>query len=306
MAKKTEIEAKNDGELVENCEQPIIRIETLIQIVRDIPVMLDRDLAKLYGVDVAQLNRQVKRNIERFPSDFMFQLTKEEYANLKCQFGISSWGGNRFLPYAFTEQGVAMLSGVLRSPIAITTNIQIMRAFVAMRHITASNTQMLQRLANIEYHQIETDKRIDEVFRLLDQGAKAKQGIFYDGQIFDAYAFVSDLIKSATTRVVLIDNYIDETVFTLLDKRQPSVSAKIYTKHITAQLQLDLERHNAQYAPVAIEQYENSHDRFLLIDDKVYHLGASLKDLGKRWFAFSLMEELTSEELINRITIQST
>ena len=161
-------------------------IESLIYVVRNCQVMLDRDLAMLYQVETGQLNRQVKRNIERFPSDFMFQMTKEELANLKCHFGISSWGGDRHQPYVFTESGIAMLSGVLRSEIAVSVNIRIMRAFVAMRHFFVNNAQVFQRLTNIEYHQVETDKRIDEVFKLIDARTQPQQGIFFDGQVFDA------------------------------------------------------------------------------------------------------------------------
>lgn len=212
------------------------------------------------------------------------------------------------MPYAFTESGIAMLSSVLHSDVAIEVNIRIMRAFTAMRHIMSASAQVLQRLSTIEYHQIESDKhivetnlRIDEVFRRLDQGARAKQGLFFEGQIYDAYVFVSDLIKSAQIRIVLVDNYIDESVLTLLDKRKDGVEAKIYTKRITSQLSLDLSRHNAQYAPIDILEYTHSHDRFLIVDDTVYHIGASLKDLGNKLFAFSQMQELGADELLARI-----
>lgn len=213
------------------------------------------------------------------------------------------------MPYAFTEQGVAMLSSVLRSQTAIEVNIQIMRAFVSMRHFMVNNASVFSRLETIEYHQLEmqqhqqeTDKRIDEVFRRLDEGnAKPKQGVFYNGQVYDAYTFVSDLIKSAKKRIVLIDNYVDETVLTLLDKRDNNVSAIIYTQQISRQFQLDIDRHNAQYAPIDVETFHLSHDRFLCIDDDVYHIGASIKDLGKKWFGFSKMEILTPDELVERI-----
>ena len=213
------------------------------------------------------------------------------------------------LPYAFTEQGVAMLSSVLRSQTAIDVNIQIMRAFVSMCHFMVNNASVFSRLETIEYHQLEmqqhqqkTDKRIDEVFRRLDEGdAKPKQGVFYNGKIYDAYTFVSDLIKSAKKRIVLIDNYVDETVLTLLDKRDNNVSAIIYTQQISRQFQLDIDRHNAQYAPIDVETFRLSHDRFLCIDDDVYHIGASIKDLGKKWFGFSKMEILTPDELVERI-----
>ena len=283
-------------------------IEPLIKVIRGQQVMLDKDLATLYGVETRVLNQTVKRNIERFPDDFRFELSREEC--LRSQIVISNGrGGNRYSTYAFTEQGVAMLSSVLRSQTAIEVNIQIMRAFVSMRHFMVNNASVFSRLETIEYHQLEmqqhlqeSDKRIDEVFRRLDEGnAKPKQGVFYNGQVYDAYTFVSDLIKSAKKRIVLIDNYVDETVLTLLDKRDNNVSAIIYTQQISRQFQLDIDRHNAQYAPIDVETFRLSHDRFLCIDDDVYHIGASIKDLGKKWFGFSKMEILTPDELVERI-----
>lgn len=180
---------------------------------------------------------------------------------------------------------------------------------MSMRHFLSVNADIFHRLSTMEYHQLEilqhqqeTDKRIDEVFRRLDEGsAKPKQGVFYNGQIYDAYAFVADLIKSAKKRIILIDNYVDETVLTLLDKRENGVSAVIYTQQISRQFQLDIERHNAQYAQIEVETFRLSHDRFLCIDDDVYHIGASIKDLGKKWFGFSKMEILTPEELLEKI-----
>ena len=290
-------------------------IESLIKVIRGQQVMLDKDLATLYGVETKVLNQTVKRNIERFPNDFRFELSREEC--LRSQIVTSNGrGGNRYSSYAFTEQGVAMLSSVLRSKTAIEVNIQIMRAFVSMRHFMVNNASVFSRLETMEYHQLEilqhqqdtdkhieaTNKRIDEVFRRLDEGnAKPKQGVFYNGQIYDAYTFVSGLIKSAKKRIVLIDNYVDETVLTLLDKRDNNVSAIIYTQQINRQFQLDIDRHNAQYAPIDVETFRLSHDRFLCIDDDVYHIGASIKDLGKKWFGFSKMEILTPDELVERI-----
>ena len=309
-------------EPVTNCEQSKIdiikcdnhelagNIEPLIKVIRGQQVMLDKDLAMLYGVEAKVLNQAVKRNVERFPNDFRFQLTKEECLRSQIVTLNEKQGKHlKYMPYAFTEQGVAMLSSVLRSQTAIEVNIQIMRAFVSMRHFMVNNASVFRRLETIEYHQLEmqqhqqeTDKRIDEVFRRLDEGnAKPKQGVFYNGQIYDAYTFVSDLIKSAKKRIVLIDNYVDETVLTLLDKRDNNVSAIIYTQQINRQFQLDIDRHNAQYAPIDVETFHLSHDRFLCIDDDVYHIGASIKDLGKKWFGFSKMEILTPDELVERI-----
>ena len=294
------------------------KVESLIRVIRGKQVMLDRDLAELYGVETRRLNEQVKRNIERFPEDFMFQLTKEEFENWKSQFATSNSivMGARKRPYAFTEQGVAMLSGVLKSSTAVEANIRIMRAFVSMRHFMVNNAVIFQRLETIEFNQLESNKvqakllahqevqdhRIDEIFRRLDEGMyKPKQGIFFDNQIYDAYSFVSELVKSAKQRIILIDNYVDETVLTLLDKREDTVSAIIYTQQISRQLRLDVDRHNSQYPPIEISVFRRSHDRFLCIDDTVYHVGASIKDLGKKWFAFSKMEDFKPEELVAKI-----
>ena len=311
MAKDDSVAKSGNQQLpVEN------KVESLIRVIRGQQVMLDRDLAELYGVETKRLNEQVKRNIERFPEDFMFQLTPNEFDNLKSQIATSSWGGVRKLPYAFTEQGVAMLSGVLKSSTAVEANIRIMRAFVSMRHFMVNNAAVFQRLETIEFNQLESNKvqakilahqevqdhRIDEIFRRLDEGMyKPKQGIFFDNQIYDAYSFVSELVKSAKQRIILIDNYVDESVLTLLDKREDTVSAIIYTQQISRQLRLDVDRHNSQYPPIEISVFRRSHDRFLCIDDTVYHVGASIKDLGKKWFAFSKMEDFKPEELVAKI-----
>ena len=313
MAKDDSVAKSGNQQLpVEN------KVESLIRVIRGQQVMLDRDLAELYGVETRRLNEQVKRNIERFPEDFMFQLTKEEFENWKSQFATSNSivMGARKRPYAFTEQGVAMLSGVLKSSTAVEANIRIMRAFVSMRHFMVNNAAVIQRLETIEFNQLESNKvqakilahqevqdhRIDEIFRRLDEGMyKPKQGIFFDNQIYDAYSFVSELVKSAKQRIILIDNYVDESVLTLLDKREDTVSAIIYTQQISRQLRLDVDRHNSQYPPIEISVFRRSHDRFLCIDDTVYHVGASIKDLGKKWFAFSKMEDFKPEELVAKI-----
>ena len=310
MAKVREKIESKASELVANCDQlpKVIDIKPMIRVVRGQQVMIDRDLALLYGVETKRLNEQVKRNIERFPDDFMFQLSKEDVEILKSQNATSSWGGDRRLPYAFTEQGIAMLSSVLKSQTAVDVNIRIMRAFVSMRRFIATNAQLFQRLETIEYHQLEmkqhqesTDKRIEEVFKRLDANIPPSQGIFYDGQVFDAYRFVSDLIRKAKHSIVLIDNYVDDTVLALLDKRQNGVMATIYTQRISSRFQLDVDRHNVQYPPIEIMQFNKAHDRFLLIDDEVYHIGSSIKDLGKKWFGFTLMRDISANELITKI-----
>ncbi len=331
MANKSEIAKADSASL-----HPLENIENLIHVIRGKQVMLDRDLARLYGVETRVLNQAVQRNIERFPGDFMFQLSKDEFENWKSQFAISNsdssrsqfamlddeekWKsqfvisnsikmGARKLPYAFTENGIAMLSGVLRSPQAISINIQIMRAFNAMRHFITSNAQVFQRVENIEKNilalnasKVDTDKKFEEVFRRLDEGStKPTEGILFDGQIFDAYKFVTERIREAKKRIVLIDNYIDETVLAMLDKRGKDVTAKVYTKNISRQLSLDFDKHNAQYAPIEVEQFDRAHDRFLCIDDTVYLIGASIKDLGKKWFGFTKIDGWTTDELLSKM-----
>lgn len=269
-------------------------IKSLIYTIRGKQVMLDSDLASLYHVETKNLNKAVKRNIERFPISFCFQLTDEEFENLRFQNGTSSlnYGGRRYLPHVFTEQGIAMASAILRSDTAIRVSVEIMEAFVEMRRILISNASLFHRLDSIELKQLEADQKFEELFKALESDKlHSEKGIFYDGQIFDAYTFISDIIRSAKISIILIDNYVDDTVLTLLGKREQSVTAKIYTKNINNQLQLDLQRYNSQYSAIEIELFSNAHDRFLIIDNtELYHIRASLKDLGKKWFAFSRMD----------------
>ena len=286
---------------------PVRPIEQMIYTVRNEQVMIDLDLASLFSVENRSLRQSVRRNIEKFPEDFLFRLTPVE-ANELILRGVSqnvippgyNTGGSEM--FAFTEHGVAMLASVLKSPSARDVSIAIIRAFVAMRHFILSNAQIFQRLDRIEYKQLETDHKIEQVFEKLDEKSiNPTQGVFFDGQIYDAYEFVCDLIKSAKVRIILIDNYVDDTVLTMMDKREAGISATIYTSQISPQFQLDLTKHNAQYSPIEVVPFNKAHDRFLIIDDKVYHIGASLKDLGKKWFAFSLMSDLAPEELISRL-----
>ena len=270
-------------------------IKSRIYTIRNMQVILDSDLAHLYDVETKNLNLAVKRNIARFPDSFRFQLTEDEYKSLRLQIETSNTkrGGRRYLPYAFTEQGVAMLSAVLRSETAVKVSIQIMQAFVEMKKFIATNAGIFQRLDKIEQKQIIADKNFEQLFKALeDKSLPLKQGIFYDGQVFDAYVFVADLIKTATKSIVLIDNYVDETVLILLTKRKKNCTATIYTQSISKKLQLDLKKHNQQYPPIDLKTFRNAHDRFLILDDKtIYHFGASLKDLGKKWFAFSRFDK---------------
>jgi hypothetical protein len=282
-------------------------IENKIYTIRNIQVMTDRDLAEIYGVDTKRLNEQVKRNIERFPEAFRFQLTENEKDELVANCDrLKPLKYSSSFPFVFTEQGVSMLAAVLRSKTAIATSIQIINSFVQMRHFLTANADVFKRLEFVEKrqraHEIKTDEKFEKIFDALeDKSLVPKQGIFFDGQIFDAYIFVSNLIKNAEHSIILIDNYIDETVLTMLDKRIEGCTALIYTKSISKKLRLDLEKHNAQYPPLEVKPFAGAHDRFLIIDDKdVYHIGASLKDLGKKWFAFSKMDK-TSFEMLEKL-----
>lgn len=283
-------------------------IKNKIYNLRGMQVMLDEDLAKLYDVETKVLNQAVKRNIERFLDEFMFQLTDLEYKSLRSQIVTLEIGRGthtKYLPYAFTEQGVAMLSGVLKSDVAIRVSIQIISAFVAMRKFITSNAQIFQRLDFVEKKQIEYDQKFEQVFDAIQsKDLKPEKGIFFDGQIFDAYKFVSDIIRTANKSLVLIDNYIDDSVLTLLSKRNKEVKVIIFTKEISKQLSLDLKKYNSQYPPLEIKEFTQSHDRFLIIDNKeVYHFGASLKDLGKKWFAFSKFDK-ESFLLLDKLNIK--
>ena len=283
-------------------------IQDKIYTIRNVQVMVDRDLALLYGVETRRLNEQVKRNIERFPEEFMFQMTNDELENWKSQIATSNKEimGLRKLPFVFTEQGVSMLSSVLKSQTAVQTSIQIIKSFVGMRKFLQNNASLFTRIDSIEKRQIsyeiKNDTKVDAILNAIEEkGTPQKQHIFYDGQIFDAYLFVSDIIKNAKSSIKLIDNYIDESTLVLFTKRDAKVDMNIYTKAISKQLKLDLEKHNAQYPKIDIEIFDLSHDRFLIIDEKyIYHFGASLKDLGKKWFAVSRMD-INSFEIIGKL-----
>jgi hypothetical protein len=266
-------------------------IKSKICNIRNLQVMLDRDLAELYNVETRVLNQAVKRNIKKFPIEFMFQLTESDIKDWMSQIVISNKEkkGLRKMPYAFTEQGVVMLASVLRSDIAIEISIQIVKSFIEMRKFIVNNAEIFYRLDRIEKKQFITDDKLEKVIQAIEiDNLTPNQGIFFDGQVFDAYSFVAGIIKSAKKSIILIDNYIDESVLLVLSKRNYGVSAIIYTSKLTKQLQLDIEKFNKQYEPIEIIEFQKSHDRFLIIDDaEVYHIGASLKDLGKKWFAFS-------------------
>jgi hypothetical protein len=271
-------------------------IQDKIYTIRGIQVMLDRDLAVLYGVETKHINQAVRNNQDKFQEDFFFELTDDEFNSLRSNDLTAKFAKTRTNPKVFTEQGVYMLATILKSTAASQTTVLIIKTFASMRKFLLSNASIFQRLDSIETKQLqnklESDEKFNKIFNAIEEkGIPQKQHIFYDGQIFDAYLFVSDIIKSAKTSIKLIDNYIDESTFVLFTKRDANVAMKIYTKKISAQLGLDLEKHNAQYPKIEIEKFDLSHDRFLIIDEKeVYHFGASLKDLGKKWFAVSKMD----------------
>lgn len=268
-------------------------VEKAILTVRNVQVILDKDLAHFYEVKPVRLREQVKRNSGRFPEDFVFKLTKEEVELLVSQNAIpskQSLGGT--FPYVFTEQGVAAVSGIIKSKKADEVSILIMRTFVSLRRFFIQNALVFQRINNLEKQQEKTDTKLDQVFRALEKGITPNQGIFFEGQIFDAHVFISDLIRQARKSIILIDNYVNETTLLLLSKRAKEVSCVIYTQ-VGAAFTKDLEKHNEQYPVISVVESRSSHDRFLILDStKLYHLGASLKDVGKKCFAFSNMDNL--------------
>ena len=269
-------------------------IENKIYIIRGQQVMIDRDIAQLYGVETRVLNQAVKRNEDRFPEEFCFQLDDSEFENWISQIVTSNSEkmGLRKKPYAFTEQGVAMLSAVLKSETAVKMSIQIMKAFVAMRKFMLLNAQVFQRLDNIEKHQLTTDNKIEELFDRMDKYKREdKQGIFFQGQIFDAYSKFESFIAQAKTEIILIDGYVDLTVLDRLAKKKKNVTVEIYTDAKTKLTAQDVQKFNAQYPQLNLNYTSKMHDRFLIIDKKtLYHIGASLKDLGKKCFAFEVLD----------------
>lgn len=302
IEKNTELVANCDHleEVDANCDHPEKSevalsqhdIEKLIITVRGEQVMIDRDLARVYKVTTSQLNQQVKRNIARFPANFRFQLTTEEMNNLKSQIVTSSWGGTRKLPFVFTEPGIAQLSSVLHSEKAIETSVKIMSAFVAMRHFMIQNASILMRIAHLERHQIETDEKIDLILDKMEERSPKvlPEQIFQTGCVWDAWSYVSDLVRSAKQRIILIDNFVDDRVLSMSDKRADGVSATIHSRYYE-QFQTDLKKHNEQYPAIDFVQLPHkNHDRFLIIDDKVYFMGASLKDMGAGLCAVKEME----------------
>lgn len=267
-------------------------IERMIYVIRNKQVMLDSDLAKLYQVETGAINRAVKRNSDRFPNDFYFQLTKEEYQNLKCQFGISSlslnentYGGRRTLPYVFTEQGIAMLASTLHSEVAINVSISIMRTFVEMRHFISNNALLFEKISNIELKQLEyqkdTDEKLEQIFDYISNYEESNQKIFFDGQIYDAFSLLTNLIEKANKEIILIDGYGDVKTLNILSKKKDKVKVVIYTSQQTKLSQIDVNTFNNQYPQLGVKYTNLFHDRFLILDrNKIYHIGASIKDAG--------------------------
>lgn len=302
-------------------EAPVVEIvqpaiEKLIYVIRDKQVMIDSDLAMLYQVETGALNRAVKRNIKRFPDDFRFQLTVEEYENLKCQIGISSlnkngYGGRRTLPYVFTEQGISMLASVLHSDIAVNVSIGIMRAFVEMRRFIANNALLFERISNVELKQLEyqkqTDEKLEQIFEYISEHEEASQKIFFDGQIYDAFSLIVSLIQKAEKEITLIDGYVDVGTLNLLAKKNEGVSVTVYTHQRTRLSNIDVANFNAQYPALEVKYTSVFHDRFLILDGKTaYHIGASLKDAGKKTFGITLInDESITKDILQRLELET-
>ncbi len=275
-------------------------IRSKIHVIRGQQVMLDFDLAQIYGYETKNFNRQVKNNIERFDSDFMFQLSDSEFEEiLRCKNFTSSWGGTRYNPYAFTEQGIYMLMTVLKGDLAVTQSKMLIRTFKEMKHFIQNNSHIFTELDNIkkhlvisDIHQTETDKKVDELFALMDKyNIKETQGVFFQGQIFDAYAKFESFLAAAKKEIILIDNYVDLSILQRLAKKKKGVNVIIYTDPKTKLTAQDVQTFNAQYPALTLNFTTKTHDRFLIIDNStIYHIGASLKDLGKKCFCFDVLD----------------
>ncbi len=273
-------------------------IKRRIFTIRGKQVMLDSDLAELYQVETKNLNKASNRNVERFPEDFRFKLTKEEFENLRFQTGTSSesYGGRRYMPYVYTEQGISMLASVLRSKIAIQVSINIMRTFIEMRHFIANNAALFERISKVELKQLEADKKFDRLFEYVNTCAETNQKLFFDGQIYDAFSLLIELIQKAEQEIILIDGYVDVSTLNVLAKKKSGVAVTIYTFPKTKLTAQDVAAFNAQYPQLDVKYTNIFHDRFLILDRKtVYHVGASLKDAGKKCFGITLMKDAGSE-----------
>lgn len=304
LRKKMEVFMTEDKNLVivDNRE-----IQNMIYTIRGKQVMVDSDLATLYQVTTKRLNEQVRRNKNRFPSEFMFRLTAEEYEYLRSHFATSSednaHGGRRYMPYVFTEQGIAMLSAVLKSDIAVEVSVKIMNSFVEMRRFLISNQELFSRLDRIEIKQLETDRKFEEVFNYMAANTEIKQIIFYDGQIYDAFSFIVGLIQKAKKEIILIDNYVDVNTLNILCKKNQGVDVVIVTAGKGNLSAKDITKFNAQYPKLSVKTTKDFHDRFLILDKtEVYHIGASIKDAGKKSFGITKIEDKDLiQSLINKV-----
>ena len=272
-------------------------IKNLIYNVRGKQVMLDSDVASLYEYSTKNINKAMKRNLDRFPEDFCFQLSVDEFENLRFQFGTLNRKINngdvvrKYLPYVYTEQGIAMLSGILKNEIAIQVSINIMRAFVEMRKFILTNGQIFERLTKVEYKLLDHDKKFDEVFNQLQNDDSFKQKVFFEGQVYDAFSLFIDIIRKAEKEIILIDNYIDIDTLNILSKKNSNVNVIIYTKQNTKLSSRDINKFNSQYSKLEIKYTDKFHDRFLILDKKIiYHIGASIKDAGKKCFGITLIK----------------
>ena len=282
-------------------------IQSMIYTFRGKQVMVDTDLAMLYQLETKVFNQAVKRNLNRFPDNFHFQLTEDEYENLRSQIVTSSentHGGRRYMPYVFTEQGIAMLSAVLKSDVAVEVSIKIMNSFVEMRRFVLSNKEMFSRLDRVELKQLETDKKLEEIFNYIASNSEVKQNLFFDGQIYDAFSFIVGLIQKAEREIILIDNYVDVNTLNILCKKNNGVNIVIVTAGKGNLSVKDIDKFNAQYSKLFVKTNMDFHDRFLIIDKiEVYHIGASLKDAGKKTFGIAKIEDADLiMRLLNKIS----
>lgn len=286
-----------ENKLATRNELAIEDIKNLIYMIRGKQVMIDNDVANIYHCETKYLNRVVKRNIERFPEEFCFQLTEDEFEVLRCQFVTLNKNGRgqhrKYLPYVFTEQGIAMLSALLKSDVAVRVSINIMKAFIEMRKFLMINGQIFERLSSVENKLLEHDKKIDKVFNSLQLEENIKQRIFFDGQIYDAYSLIIDIIKKAKKKILIIDNYIDDSVLKMLTKKNNNIEVVILTSDKSNIQKIDIQKFNKEYPLLKIGKTNKFHDRFIIIDNKeMYHLGASIKDLGKKCFGINKIEDL--------------
>ena len=288
-------------------------IGSFVYIIRGKQVMIDSDLAMLYQVETKNLNKAASRNVDRFPEDFRFKLTKEEYDGLRFQSGTSNGEqsgrcGRRYYPYAYTEQGISMLASVLHSKIAVQVSISIMRTFVEMRRFIANNALLFEKVSNMELKQLEyqksTDEKFDKVFQYIEDHAESEQKIFFDGQIYDAFSLITSIIRKANSEIILIDGYVDVDTLNILAKKNAGVDVKIYTYASAPLTNKDVVNFNAQYPTLTVKKTQVFHDRFIILDGRTaYHIGASIKDAGKKCFGISILEDPGMvTELLNRLT----